>query len=97
MKESLSFSRGEALDYSKKQREKNLKRAAFDFSMKLKQPITRSCETKNPELEMKKAFKLQGAVIRYSSSSGVVPNFPEILPEYLIDAHFPKNSRNPVP
>ena len=39
---------------------KNLKRAAFDFSMKLKRPITRSCETKNPELEMKKALKLQG-------------------------------------
>ena len=79
-----------------KQREKNLKRAAFDFSMKLKQPITRSCGTKNPELDMKKAFKLQGAVVTYSPNSGVHLIFL-ILPVYLIDAHFPKNSQNPVP
>ena len=38
-----------------------------------------------------------GAVIRYSPNSGVVPYFSEILPLYLIDAHFPKNSQNPVP
>ena len=34
--------------------------------------------------------KYRGAVIRYSSNSGVVPYFSEILPLYLIDAHFPK-------
>ena len=39
----------------------------------------------------------RGAVIRYSPNSGVVPYFSEILPLYLIDAHFPKNSQNPVP
>ena len=65
--------------------------------MKLKRPITRSCETKNPELEMKKAFKLQGAVIRYSPNSGVVPYFSEILPLYLLDGHFPRNSQSPEP
>ena len=37
------------------------------------------------------------AVIRYSRNSGVVPYFSEILPLYLIDTHFPKNSQNPVP
>ena len=39
----------------------------------------------------------RGGVIRYSPNSGVVPYFSEILPLYLIDAHFPKNSQNPVP
>ena len=38
-----------------------------------------------------------GGVIRYSLNSGVVPYFSKILPLYLIDAHFPKNSQNPVP
>ena len=38
-----------------------------------------------------------GGVIRYSPYLAVVPYFSEILPLYLIDAHFPKNSQNPVP
>ena len=97
VEKKLTFQQRRSSGLFEKTKRKNLKRAAFDFSMKLKQLITRSCETKNPELEMKKAFKLQGAVIRYSPNSGVVPYFSEILPVYLIDAHFPKNSQNPVP
>ena len=37
-----------------------------------------------------------GGVIRYCPNSGVVPYFSEIVPLYLIDTHFPKNSQNPV-
>ena len=51
--------------------------------MKLKRPITRSCETKNPELEMKKALKLQGALYL------IFPKFANFY-EMRIFTDFPK-------
>ena len=60
--------------------------------MKLKRPITRSCETKNPELEMKKALKLQGGRYKVQLKFGRCTLFSKFANFYemRIFTDFPK-------